>query len=244
MFDITKKVIISSLLMSISLNANMKEISKAEILKIEQLELFKRAQIKVVKGFDAGSLYILNINVQGNGDEIYLTKDKKMILSGDVIDVNNGMKIMAPVDLTGVIGKEAFTYGTGNDEYILFTDPECPYCKKFESFLPQIKDKVKIRVFYYPLDSHENAKDLSLYIMNQKTTTQKIDAMFEVSENIDKAKNAKYTQAELSKLEKQLEEQMQIATNLNVQGTPTIFDKNGNLIIWVNLLEKYGIEVR
>ena len=141
------------------------------------------------------------------------------------------MNIMAHVDLTGVIGKEAFTYGTGNDEYILFTDPECPYCKKFESFLPQIKDKVKIRVFYYPLDSHENAKDLSLYIMNQKTTTQKIDAMFEVSENIDKAKNAKYTQAELSKLEKQLEEQMQIATNLNVQGTPTIFDKNGNLTI-------------
>lgn len=244
MFDITKKVIISSFLMGISLNANMKEISKAEILKIEQLELFKRAQIKVVKGFDAGSIYVLNINVQGNSDEIYLTKDKKMILSGDVIDVNNGMKVMAPVDLTGVIGKEAFTYGTGSDEYVMFTDPECPYCKKFESFLPQIKDKIKIRIFYYPLESHENAKDLSLYIMSQKTTTQKIDAMFEVGDNIEKAKNAKYTQAELSKLEKQLEEQMQIATNLNVQGTPTIFDKNGNVIIWVNLLEKYGIEIR
>ena len=144
----------------------------------------------------------------------------------------------------GCEGKEAFVYGNGKEEYFLFTDPECPYCKKLETYLPQIKDKVKIRVFYYPLESHENAKDLSLYIMSQKTNNEKIDAMFESSNNIDKAKNAKYTKAELEKLEKQLEEQIEIGTKLNIQGTPTIFDKEGNNIVWVNLLEKFGIEVK
>ena len=244
MFNLTKKLIISSLLIVCSLNAAMKEASKNDIAQMEQLELFKRAQIKIVKAYDIGSLYILNINVQGNSDEIYLTKDKKLILSGDVINANNGIKITAPADLTGVRGKEAFVYGNGKEEYFLFTDPECPYCKKLETYLPQIKDKVKIRVFYYPLESHENAKDLSLYIMSQKTTAEKIDAMFESSENIDKAKNAKYTKAELAKLEKQLEDQVEIGTKLNVQGTPTVFDKEGNNIIWVNLLEKFGIEVK
>ena len=107
-----------------------------------------------------------------------------------------------------------------------------------------IKDKVKIRVFYFPLDSHENAKDLSLYIMDKKTTSEKIDAMFDAADNLDKVKNAKYTQVQLSKLEKQLEEQIQIGTKLNVQGTPTIFDKDGKNIVWVNLLEKFGIEVK
>lgn len=244
MFNLTKKLIISSLLIVCSLNAAMKEASKNDIAQMEQLELFKRAQIKIVKAYDIGSLYILNINVQGNSDEIYLTKDKKLIISGDVINANNGIKITAPADLTGVRGKEAFVYGNGKEEYFLFTDPECPYCKKLETYLPQIKDKVKIRVFYYPLESHENAKDLSLYIMSQKTTAEKIDAMFESSENIDKAKNAKYTKAELAKLEKQLEDQVEIGTKLNVQGTPTVFDKEGNNIIWVNLLEKFGIEVK
>jgi len=244
MFDLTKKMLISSLILTCSLNAATKEISKTEIAQMEQLELFKRAKIKILKAYDVGSVYILSINVQGNNDEIYLTKDKKMILSGDVIDVNNGMKISAPVDLTPAKGKEAFVYGDGKEEYYLFTDPECPYCKKLESYLPQIKDKVKIRVFYFPLESHENAKDLSLYIMNQKTTNEKIDAMFDASENLDKVRNAKYTQAQLAKLEKQLEEQIQIGLSLNVQGTPTIFDKNGNSVIWVNLLEKFGIEVR
>ncbi len=244
MFDLTKKMLISSLILTCSLNAATKEVSKAEIGQMEQLELFKRANIQITKAFDVGSIYILSIKVQGNNDEIYLTKDKKLILSGDVIDVNNGMKVSAPVDLTGVRGKEAFVYGTGKEEYFLFTDPECPYCKKLESYLPQIKDKVKIRVFYYPLESHENAKDLSLYIMNKKTTNEKIDAMFDASENLDKVKNSKYTQTQLAKLEKHLEEQIQIGLNLNVQGTPTIFDKNGNNIVWVNMLEKYGIEVR
>ena len=244
MFDFTKKVIISSLLLSVSLNADYKEVPKNEIAQMEQLELFKRAQIKITKAYDTGSLYILNINVQGNPDEIYLTKDKKLVLAGDVIDVSNGTKVTAPADLTGVRGKEAFVYGQGSEEYFLFTDPECPYCKKLESYLPQIANKVKIRVFYFPLESHVNAKDLSLYILSQKTNEKKIAAMFDASENIEKAKSTKYSQGELEKLEKQLDEQIQIGMKLNVQGTPTIFDKDGKNVIWVNLLEKYGIEVK
>lgn len=244
MFDFTKKVIISSLLLGVSSYADYKEVAKNEIAQMEQLELFKRAQIKITKAYDTGSLYILNINVQGNPDEIYLTKDKKLVLAGDVIDVSNGTKVTAPADLTGVRGKEAFVYGTGSEEYFLFTDPECPYCKKLESYLPQIANKVKIRVFYFPLDSHVNAKDLSLYILSQKTNEKKIAAMFDASENIEKAKSTKYSQGELEKLEKQLDEQIQLGMKLNVQGTPSIFDKDGKNVIWVNLLEKYGIEVK
>ena len=244
MFDFTKKVIISSLLLGVSLSANNKEVSKTEIAQMEQLELFKRAQIKINKAYDTGSLYILNISVQGNPDEIYLTKDKKLVLAGDVIDASNGMKITSPADVAPIRGKEAFVYGTGTEEYFLFTDPECKYCKMLESYLPKIQDKVKIRVFYYPLDSHTNAKDLSLYIMSQKTTDKKVTAMFDSTASIEKAKSMKYTQAELEKLEKQLDEQIQIGMKLNVQGTPTLFDKDGKNIIWVNLLEKFGIEVK
>jgi thiol:disulfide interchange protein DsbC len=244
MFDFTKKVIISSLLLTVSLSANYKEVAKNEVAQMEQLELFKRAQIKITKAYDAGSIYILNVNVQGNPDEIYLTKDKKLVLAGDAIDVSNGTKITAPVDLSILKGKEAFTYGQGTEEYYLFTDPECPYCKKLESYLPQIANKVKIKIFYFPIDSHVNAKDISLYILSQKTTEKKIAAMFDASDNLEKVKATKYSQAELEKLEKQLDEQIQLGMSLNVQGTPTIFDKDGKSVIWVNLLEKFGIDVK
>ncbi len=244
MFNLTKKVVLSSLLLGTVLNADYKEVPKNEIAQMEQLELLKKAQIKIVKAFDTGSLYILNINVQGNPDEIYLTKDKKMVLAGDVIDVTDGMKITAPADVSLLKGKEAFTFGKGSDEYFLFTDPECKYCKMLETHLSKIQDKVKIKVFYYPLDSHPNARNLSLYILSQKTNEKKISAMFESTANIEKIKTIKYSQAEQEKLEKQLEEQIQLGMSLNVQGTPTIFDKDGKNIIWVNLLEKYGIQVQ
>ncbi|PUE66353.1 thioredoxin fold domain-containing protein [Arcobacter lacus] len=246
MFNLTKKTVMILLFIGTVLIADNKELPKNEISKIEQLEIFKKANIKILKAYDAGSLYILSIKVQGSNDEIYLTKDKKYIISGAVVNVSNQMQLSAPVDLSTTKDKEGFVYGTGKDEYVLFTDPECPFCKKFESYLPQIKDKVKIRVFFYPLEFHENAHDLSLYILSQKTTSQKIDALYEfnIGDNLDKVKNAKYSKSELAKLEKQLNEQMNIATNLNIQGTPALFDKNGNSIIWVNMLEKYGIEVR
>ena len=244
MFNFAKKVILGSLLLGVSLSANYTEVSNNEIAQMEQLELFKRAQIKITKAYDAGSVYILVINVQGNKDEIYLTKDKKLVLAGDAIDPSTGMKISAPVDVAPLRNKEAFIYGKGSEEYFLFTDPECKYCKMLESYLPKIQDKVKIRIFYYPLDSHTNAKDLSLYILSQKTTEKKIAAMFDSTANIEKIKSVKYSQAEREKLEKQLDEQMQIGMNLNVQGTPTLFDKDGKSIIWIDLLNKFGIEVK
>jgi thiol:disulfide interchange protein DsbC len=244
MFNFAKKVILGSLLLGVSLSANYTEVSNNEIAQMEQLELFKRAQIKITKAYDAGSVYILVINVQGNKDEIYLTKDKKLVLAGDAIDPSTGMKISAPVDVAPLRNKEAFIYGKGSEEYFLFTDPECKYCKMLETYLPKIQDKVKIRIFYYPLDSHTNAKDLSLYILSQKTTEKKIAAMFDSTANIEKIKSVKYSQAEREKLEKQLDEQMQIGMNLNVQGTPTLFDKDGKSIIWIDLLNKFGIEVK
>ena len=244
MFDFTKKVMISSLLFGVGLSANYIEVPVNEIAQMEQLELFKRAQIKITKAYDTGSIYILNINVQGNKDEIYLTKDKKLVLAGDVIDPNTGMKVTAPADVASLRGKEAFVYGKGTEEYFLFTDPECKYCKMLESYLPKIENKVKIKIFYYPLDSHANARDLSLYKKKKKTTDKKISAMFDSATILDKVKSTKYSEADLAKLEKQLNEQVQLGMNLNVQGTPTIFDKDGKNIVWVNLLEKFGIQVK
>lgn len=243
MFQISKNIILSSLLLTSSAFA-VSEVSKNEIMQMEKLELLKRAQIKISKAYDAGSLYLLNIKVQGKADEVYLTKDKKLLIAGDVIDTSTGMKLSVPADLSTAKGNEAFTYGTGSEEYYLFTDPECPYCKKFESYFPQIADKVKIKVFFYPLDFHKNAKDLSLYIMSKKNDKDKIDAMFAADKDLEDFKNTKHTKAELEKLEAKLAQQMQIAQDLKVQGTPALFDSEGNKVVWVGLLQKFGIEVK
>jgi len=240
------KILIACLLLSSFMFANMKEISKAEVSQIEQVELLKRNNIKVLKAFDAGDLYILVIQQQNKTDEIFLTKDKKYLITGDVINAKTSSKLTIPVDLSITKNKEAFVYGDGKDEFVLFTDPECIYCKKLESYLPQIKDKVKIRVFLFPLDFHENARDLSLYILSKKTTKEKINAMYEfnIGDDLSKIKNIKYSKTNLKKIEDKLEEHLSLGKTLNVKGTPAIFDKNGNSIVWVELLNRYNIKVK
>lgn len=244
MFKIAKSILIAATIAT-SLNAaSAVKVSKNEIKNMENLALFKRANITISEAYDTGSVYLLKIVARGAIQEIYLTKDKKYLIAGDVIDTTSGEKLTVPVDISKTIGKEAFTYGNGKDEYVLFTDPECPYCKKFEAYFPQIEDKVKIRVFYFPLDFHPNAKDLSIYAMSKDKREDKIKAMLNVDKNSQEFKDRKIPKDKLASLEKHLEEQMKIGRDLGVRGTPSLFDTKGNKVNWVQMLQNYGVQVK
>ena len=240
MIQIAKKLLLA-LLLGTSLNAAT-QLSQNEIKQLEELELFKRVPITVNKAYDVENFYLLKVTIQGNPDEVYLTKDKKHLIAGDVINTKTGAKLEVPADVSALAGKEALTFGSGSDEYFLFTDPECPYCKKFESYFPQIEKNVKIRVFYYPLDFHKNAKDMSMYVMSKKTNAEKIKAMLNITVNDEGYKNRSYSKEELAQLEASLAAQMAIAQELDVRGTPAVFDKQGNKVSWPNMLTKYNVK--
>lgn len=239
----TARNLLLALALTTGLNAADK-LNDKQIKEIENLELFKGVQIKVNQAFDTGSLYLLKVNVRGKVDEVYLTKDKKYLIAGNVMDTLTGEKLSVPADLSEAKGNQAFTFGTGSDEYYLFTDPECPYCKKFESYFPQIKDKVKINIFYFPLDFHANARDLSIYAMSKPSQKEQIDAMFNTDKNTPEFINRKIDSSKLEELTKKLDKQIEIGKNLGVRGTPAVFDKNGNKVSWVQMLESYGIAVQ
>lgn len=227
-------------------NAN-EQISDKLIKEIESLNLFKGAQIKILRGFETEDLYLLNVNVRGQVTKIYLSKDKKYLIAGDVVNTDTGRAVEIadmPVDIKVAAGKEAFTFGKGSDEYVLFTDPECPYCKKFESYFSQIEDKVKIKVFFYPLPSHKNAKDISLYIMSKNSYEEKVKAMTTTNADTPAFLNRKIDNKKLANLEEKLNSQMEVANRLGVRGTPTVFDMKGNKVSWVEMLQKFGIVVK
>lgn len=228
-----------------ALNAQAaKELSSSKVQEIQKVELLTKANIKVEKAFDIGSMYILVTSIQGKSQELFLTKDKKILIAGNVMNAKTGEPITAPVDLSFLKGKEALTYGTGKDEYYLFTDPECPYCKKFEGYFPQIEKQVKIKIFFFPLSFHENAKDLSIYYMSKKTNAEKIKAMFNVNAKSDEFINRKIGKEEYAKLEKKLDIQVGVAEELGVRGTPTLYSPSGKKLVWVSLLKKYGVDVK
>ena len=239
----TAKTILLALTLTTGLSAADK-LSEDQLKEIQALPLLNMAQVEVKGGSDFGSLYGLNVKVKGRMDTIFLTKDKKYLLPGDAIDTQSGQPLDLPVDLSATLGKEAFTFGTGSDEYVLFTDPECPYCKKFESYFSQIEDKVKIRVFFFPLSFHKNAKDLSLYIMEQGTNEAKSKAMLNTNKDTKEFKEWRKNKKVSEKTQTSLDEQMNIAQELGISGTPSVFDKDGNRVNWAQMIQDYGIEVK
>ncbi|CAI8213618.1 MAG: putative thiol:disulfide interchange protein DsbC [Arcobacter lacus] len=245
MLKILSKSLLTVSAMTLMLNASSTLISQDKIEEIKELELFKRANIDIVNGHDLDSLYYLNIKVQGNPNTVYLTKDKKYLVSGEVINTTSGKKLTAPVDLSILEeGKEALTFGKGSQELVLFTDPECPYCKKFESYFKQIEDKVKIKIFFFPLDFHKNARDLSAYVMSKDTNEDKVKAMLNTTKDSENFKNRNIPAEKLNELYSSIDEQIKLGVQLGVQGTPALFDKDGNSVSWTELLASHGIQVK
>jgi thiol:disulfide interchange protein DsbC len=232
-------------IVAIFFTLNSFALEKIENKELQGIPLLEQNGIKVKKVFDAGSLYIAQV-VFPNGaiDTAYITKDKKYLLSGDVINTQNGSKLSIPVDMSILKGKEGMTYGTGKREFVLFTDTQCPYCKKFESFFPQLKDKIKINVFFFPLSHHEQAFDISMYIMSQKTQLEKEKAFLNTTAQTPAFVNRNIPKAEQEKLAQKINEQMYLGQEVGVQGTPMLFDMEGNKVNWMLLLQEYGIKVR
>ncbi|RXJ86516.1 thioredoxin fold domain-containing protein [Arcobacter sp. CECT 8985] len=244
MSNIIKNLFLVLLCSTLLYAQKSKEVSKKELNTINNLNLIKQSGITISKAYDLGSIFVLDATIQGHAhQELFLTKDKKVVFSGNAINTKNGDNYTLPIDLSNILGKEAFTFGSGKDEYILFTDPECPYCKKFESYFSQIEKDVKIRIFLFPLSYHKNAKELSLYYMSKKTKKEKVDALLNVTAQSAEFKNRKYDDAEYAKLEKRLNEQINAAKKLNVSATPTMYDINGKKVSWVEILQKKGIKV-
>lgn len=234
------KIAIIGLFITSSLVAG--DVSQKEFKSIETMPIFLGSGMKVIKAYDDGEFYLIRANIQGNIQELVLSKDKKYLIAGKVYNTITGEALSIPNDVSVLNGKEALTYGKGNDLYYLFTDPECPYCKKFESYFDQIKNDVTIKVFFYPLSFHKNAKEMSLYILSQKTNEDKIKAMFNVSLDSDDYKNRDIKNKE--QLTKILDENIKLGEELGVRGTPALFSKDGKSASWVNVLKTYGIDVK
>ncbi len=220
------------------------ELNKKDISEIEKLPIFRGSGMQIIKAFKNDQFYLLRVNIQENIQELVLTIDKKYLIAGKVYNVTSGEEVAIPNDVSILDGKEALTYGTGKDVYYLFTDPECPYCKKFESYFEEIEKDVQLKIFFFPLSFHKNAVALTQYILDNKTNESRVKAMLSVSVDSKEFKNKKYSDKQKASLNKTIEANMKLAEELGVRGTPALFDIDGKALSWVTVLKRYGVEVK
>jgi len=123
-----------------------------------------------------------------------------------------------------ILKNEVFTIGNGENEFILFTDPQCPYCQQFEKSMKDLHEDVKIHVLFYPLSFHDKAMKMSSYIISLPKE-QRAEAFAKLS-NGDSSWEKYKGPIKL----KEIEKSVLLGTLIGVAGTPSLFDVKGNKI--------------
>lgn len=238
-----------SLLVSTLLFAN--EPIPADMEKKVKEVLPANAPISKIEGSEIKNLYKTFLS---NGQIIYIEPNEKLLIFGEIVRPDGysytreatakwqndlEQQEIAKLDakkLTSPSLKIEFGKGSKEYEFVIFTDPECPYCHKAEDTFKE-KD-VTVYVNFLPLDFHKNAKVWSLDILSSKNPKQ-------TASDIKNGKFAKitHTKEAISQLAKMEE----IAKELSITGTPRLYvidKKLGKVIDVINganipKIEKY-----
>jgi thiol:disulfide interchange protein DsbC len=102
---------------------------------------------------------------------LYSDEQGNYVIQGQLVDARSGENLtearvrkITAIDFASLPLKDAivFKQGTGARKLVVFADPNCGYCKRFERDLNKVKD-VTVYTFLYPIlgeDSSEKSRDI------------------------------------------------------------------------------------
>jgi thiol:disulfide interchange protein DsbC len=107
--------------------------------------------------------------VRIGNDVLYSDEQGNFLIQGEIIETKTRTNLtearldkLTAIDFASLPLKDAIVWkqGTGERKLVQFSDPNCPYCKRFERDLTNVKD-ITVYTFLYPIlgaDSTEKAR--------------------------------------------------------------------------------------
>lgn len=164
--------------------------------------------------------------IRGN-EVIFVNSDISILINGEVIDLKQNRSITTSLrdankpklNIADLNLQDAIKFGTGSEKIYIFSDPDCPFCKRLEGELEKLTD-LTIYVFPFPITGlHPNAA----------TTTESIWC------NKDRAGAWRNyvlhgTMPASAKCKNPLEKNISFAQKNQIYGTPAIIFEDGKII--------------
>ena len=203
-----------------------------DLSQFNKLALFQQNHLEALESLEIDGLYYIKVKRNNKITNIFLSKNKKVLIQGEGMYLKDGTPVIFKMNTAPVIGKESFSFGTGKKVLYVFTDPECPYCRKFNKAMHKLKDKYTFKVYLFPLSFHKNARAMSEWILSAKNDEEKARRLYEVSHGSTKYSNAKIAPLQREKATKLLDATIKLGNKISISGTPTVFDREGNMVNW------------
>ena len=223
-------VLLASSLYANSLTQNQEENLVRAIMPSTEISKIERSQIQ---GFYKAFL--------PNGNILYVSPFNRAIFVGELYSANGvniteqerakwqenlNSKALSDLNYKELIQpakKIDFNKGSKRYEFIIFTDLECGYCAKVESYFMQ--NDVSLYVNFYPLSFHKNAEKWSLEVLSSKDFKTAFKKVKETNAGLDIkiSNNAK----------KELQAMKDLGDKLSINGTPRLYvlDKKEKKIV-------------
>ena len=185
---------------------------------------------KVTQISKTGVKGVSEVTIEGDQGPMVVYADEagKYLLVGDLLDVKSRrnltkerMEKLTEVKWDSLPLKDAIKVvrGNGQRKLAVFSDPDCPYCKKAEAEFAKL-DNVTIYTFLYPLSFHPDAARKSKLVWCSKDRSQAwLDLMLKGQVPEGKAT-----------CDDPLEANLALGARLKVEGPPAIILANGKRI--------------
>lgn len=95
--------------------------------------------------------------VQGN-EVVYISEDLSILINGDVVDLKNNRSLTSTLreasrpkfNMADLREKDAIRFGDGKRRIVVFSDPDCPFCRQLQAEIGKLQN-VTVYVLPYPL---------------------------------------------------------------------------------------------
>lgn len=205
------------------------------LTKEQAQELLKEfGQVKEVKLAPVKGLYEVTLKQGEQQMAAYIDFGKRLLLAGRVYTIADRKMISplptkVPVHLTKtqldqLRRDDSIVMGNGNQRLFVFTDPDCPYCKRLHGELKKLvslEPDLSIYIKMNPLKMHPGAYNKARVILAANSLDM-----------LEKAfAGEKLPSAGEKDLKKPIDETIALATSLGIRGAPAMVFPHGELII-------------
>lgn len=208
-------------------------VDKAKLQEIKaENKIFQNPNLNLVGVVERPGNYLLKLEAKSpRGSQLltgFLDKKTGELHIGTGYE-KDGKPILFPKDAEIIKAGVSFSYGKGSKEIYIVTDPECPYCSKFEKAIEGKLDDYRVHMILYPLSFHKKAPAMVEWIMQGKDDAEKKERFEQLmlqgsTQYKTLIKDAKKPFVYSAPLEQAVEKSNKAVMELGVRGTPSIFD--------------------
>jgi thiol:disulfide interchange protein DsbC len=192
-------------------------------------------EVKDIKQAPVKGLYEVTLQ-QGNQQiAAYVDFSKQLILAGRIFDIGTRKMITpppkkAPIELSktqldriGLDDSIIMGNGNGSKRMFVFTDPDCPYCKRLHEELKKLvsmEPDLAIHIKMYPLKMHRKAYDKARVILAAGSLDMLNKAF--AGEKLPPPGEKDRTEP--------VDETIKLAHSLGIRGTPALVFPDGKMV--------------